>query len=340
MAILLTGGAGYIGSHIALELLNANYEVVSVDNYANSSLEALQRVQALTGKPIESYDVSLLDREGLETVFRNHTIEAVIHLAGLKAVGESVQLPLEYYRNNVSGTVVLLDVMQMFDIKKLVFSSSATVYAPGTETAIAEEHPLGPINPYGRTKWMIEMILQDLHRSAPEWSIACLRYFNPIGAHESGRIGEDPKGTPNNLFPYMTQVGIGKRPELFVFGADYDTPDGTGVRDYIHVMDLASGHVKAIEHVMASMGVEAYNLGTGQGYSVLQVVHAFEQATGKSLPYSITERRPGDVAVCYADPSKANSELKWFARRGIEEMCRDAWRWQSMYPDGYDKLKS
>ena len=338
MTILVTGGAGYIGSHTCVELLNAGYDIVVVDSFCNSKPEALKRVSEITGKEFPIYNVDLLQKEELETVFSEHEIEAVIHFAGLKAVGESVAIPLRYYHNNITGTLMLCEVMQAYGVKKMVFSSSATVYGTPKRVPISEDFPLQATNPYGRTKLMIEEILRDLYVSDNEWSIALLRYFNPIGAHPSGRIGEDPNGIPNNLMPYITQVAVGKLKELRVFGNDYPTVDGTGVRDYIHVVDLAIGHVKALEKVMNTTGVEAYNLGTGRGYSVLELVSAFEKVTGIKIPYKIVDRRPGDVAICYADPTKAKEELGWVATRGIEEMCRDAWRWQSNNPNGYESV--
>lgn len=336
MAILVTGGAGYIGSHTCVELLNSGYDIVVVDNFSNSKPEALARVRGITGKDFKSYEVDLLDGERLERVFLENNIEAVIHFAGLKAVGESVSIPLKYYHNNITGTLILCEVMQKHGVKKIVFSSSATVYGVPEKVPMSEDQSLGATNPYGRTKLMIEEIMRDLYVSDPEWSIALLRYFNPIGAHHSGRIGEDPNGIPNNLMPYITQVAAGKLKQLSVFGSDYDTPDGTGVRDYIHVVDLAEGHLKALEKIMSTQGVEAYNLGTGQGYSVLEVVDAFEKASGKKIPYIQVDRRPGDIASCYADPAKAKRELGWEAKKGIEEMCADSWRWQSMNPLGYE----
>ncbi|OQP10743.1 UDP-glucose 4-epimerase GalE [Geobacillus thermoleovorans] len=338
MAILITGGAGYIGSHTCVELLNGGYDIVVVDSFTNSKPESLRRVQEIAQRDFPYYQADLLERDALEAVFAKHSIEAVIHFAGLKAVGESVAVPLLYYHNNITGTLLLLDIMRQYGVKNIVFSSSATVYGMPDQVPIAEDFPLRPTNPYGRTKWMIEEILRDLYVSDPSWSIALLRYFNPIGAHPSGRIGEDPNGIPNNLMPYITQVAVGKLKELRVFGNDYPTIDGTGVRDYIHVVDLAIGHVKALEKVLAATGVEAYNLGTGRGYSVLEVVSAFERATGVTIPYKIADRRPGDVAVCYADPTKAERELGWTATRGIEDMCRDAWRWQSQNPNGYERV--
>ncbi len=335
MPILVTGGAGYIGSHTCLELLHAGIDVVVADNLHNSSLESLRRVQEMTGSSLHFYPVDLLNHSGLEEIFTNHHIEAVIHFAGLKAVGESVQVPLYYYQNNIAGTLVLCEMMHKHGVKKLVFSSSATVYGVPEQVPIPEHAPLCATNPYGRTKLMIEDILRDLHRSDPEWSIALLRYFNPIGAHPSGRIGEDPNGIPNNLMPYISQVAIGKQKQLHIFGADYPTADGTGIRDYIHVVDLATGHLHALDKVMIGTGIDAYNLGTGTGYSVLQMVRAFEQASGIKVPYKIVDRRPGDVAICYADSTKAREQLNWQAERGIEEMCRDAWTWQMHNPYGY-----
>jgi UDP-glucose 4-epimerase len=337
MAILVTGGAGYIGSHTCVELLNAGNEVIVVDNFSNSKPESLKRVKEITGKEFSFYEVDLLDRQALAKVFEENEIDAVIHFAGLKAVGESVSIPLHYYHNNITGTLMLCQVMQEFNVKNLVFSSSATVYGMPEKMPISEDFPLSTTNPYGSTKLMIEQILKDLYVADNSWSIALLRYFNPIGAHESGRIGEDPNGIPNNLMPYITQVSVGKLKELQVFGNDYSTVDGTGVRDYIHVVDLAVGHLKALEKVLETNGVEAYNLGTGTGYSVLQLVSAFEKASGNKVPYKIVERRPGDVAVCYADPAKASIELGWEAKRGIEEMCLDSWRWQEKNPQGYEE---
>ncbi|PLR91240.1 UDP-glucose 4-epimerase GalE [Bacillus sp. T33-2] len=336
MAVLVTGGAGYIGTHTCVELLNANYEIVVIDNFSNSKAEALQRVSELTGKSFKTYEVDLLDMKGIERVFSENDIEAVIHFAGLKAVGESVSMPLYYYHNNITGTINLCNVMSQFGIKKLVFSSSATVYGMPEEVPISEDFPLSATNPYGRTKLMIEEILRDLFVSDNSWSIALLRYFNPIGAHESGRIGEDPNGIPNNLMPFITQVAAGKLNQLKVFGGDYATVDGTGVRDYIHVVDLAIGHLKALAAVQCNLGVEAYNLGTGRGYSVLEVVSAFEKASGKKIPYTIVERRPGDIAECYANPHKAQRILGWTAEKEIDEMCADSWRWQVNNINGYN----
>ena len=336
MSILVTGGAGYIGSHTCVELLNAGYDVVVIDNLDNSSEEALRRVEQITGKNVKFYKGDLLNREDVENVFEQESIDSVIHFAGLKAVGESVAKPLEYYHNNITGTLVLCDVMRQHGCKSIVFSSSATVYGDPAFVPITEECPKGKItNPYGQTKGMLEQILTDLHVGDPEWKVILLRYFNPIGAHKSGLIGEDPKGIPNNLVPYIAQVSVGKLEKLGVFGDDYPTPDGTGVRDYIHVVDLAVGHVKAIEKLNSLEGVEIYNLGTGKGYSVLEVLHAYEKACGKTLPYEIKARRPGDIPTCYADPTKAKKELGWEAKYGIEEMCEDSYRWQSMNPNGY-----
>lgn len=335
MSILVTGGAGYIGSHTCVELLKAGFELVVVDNFSNSKIESIKRVKEITGKNFLFYDVDLLQKVDVETIFKEHPISAVIHFAGLKAVGESVSRPLHYYQNNVTGTLNLCDVMSQFGVKNMVFSSSATVYGVPELVPMSEDFPLSATNPYGRTKWMIEEILRDLFVADSDWSIALLRYFNPIGAHESGRIGEAPNAIPNNLMPFITQVAVGKLPQLQVYGDDYSTVDGTGVRDYIHVVDLAQGHVKALEKVMSVKGVHAYNLGRGTGYSVLELVAAFEKVSGVKIPYQIVDRRPGDVAVCYADPKKAMEELNWVAFRGIEEMCKDSWRWQKNNPNGF-----
>lgn len=336
MAILVAGGAGYIGSHTCVELLNRGYEVVVVDNLYNSSEAALDRVKQITGKTAKFYQVDILDKEALNLVFEKENIETVINFAGLKAVGESVSKPWQYYHNNISGTLILCDVMRSHGCKNMIFSSSATVYGDPAEIPITENCAKGEItNPYGRTKGMLEQILTDLHAGDPEWNVMLLRYFNPIGAHESGLIGEDPKGIPNNLVPYIAQVAVGKLSSLGVFGDDYNTPDGTGVRDYIHVVDLAIGHVKAIERQKRSKGVHVYNLGTGVGYSVLDVVKAYEKASQKSIPYIVKPRRAGDIATCYCDATKAKEELGWKAEKGIEEMCADSWKWQSMNPDGY-----
>lgn len=335
MAILITGGAGYVGSHICVELIYAGYDIIVVDNLSNSNRESIKRVELITGREIIFYQIDLLNQKDLETVFFENRIEAVIHCAGLKAAGDSVRTPLHYYQNNVTGTIILCEVMKKFNVKKMVFSSSATVYGIPEFVPICESLLPRPINPYGRSKWMIEEILRDLHLSNNEWSITLLRYFNPIGAHKSGLIGEDPNGIPNNLMPIITKVAAGKLKNLYVYGNCYQTVDGTGVRDYIHVADLANGHLKALEKTFNSSGVEVYNLGTGEGYSVLELISAFELATGVRIPYKITNPRPGDVATCYADPVKARQELGWRAEIGIREMCEDAWRWQSNNPDGY-----
>lgn len=335
MKVLVTGGAGYIASHTNLELLNSGYEVVAIDNLSNSCKESIYRVEKLTGKKIKFYENDILDKEALIKIFEEEKIDAVIHFAGLKAVGESCRIPLQYYKNNVTGTVNLLEVMEMYNVKNLVFSSSATVYGDPKTVPITEDFPLSATNPYGRTKLMIEEILRDLHAADNEWNIAILRYFNPIGAHESGEIGEDPNGIPNNLVPYIAKVAMGILDKINVFGNDYDTPDGTGVRDYIHVVDLAIGHIKAIEKLKENPGLVTYNLGTGRGYSVLEIIHNYEKACNKKLPYVITDRRPGDIAVSYADPTKANRELGWKAERDIEQMCRDSYNWQSKNPNGY-----
>lgn len=337
MRILVTGGAGYIGSHTCIELLNAGYEVVVLDNLYNSSEKALERVKQITGKDLTFYEADILDKEALEKIFDKEQIDGVIHFAGLKAVGESVAKPLEYYHNNMTGTFNLCDVMRKHGCKNIIFSSSATVYGDPAFIPITEECPKGKItNPYGQTKGMLEQVLTDLWVADHEWNVVLLRYFNPIGAHESGLIGEDPKGIPNNLVPYIAQVAVGKLECLGVFGNDYDTPDGTGVRDYIHVVDLAKGHVKAMKKLEPGSGVSIYNLGTGNGYSVLQVVKAFEKACGKEIKYAIKPRRAGDIATCYCDASKAKRDLGWEAEKGIEEMCADSWRWQSMNPNGYN----
>ena len=336
MRILVTGGAGYIGSHTCLELLNQGHEVVVADNLCNSCEEALNRVKELTGKDLTFYKVDMLDKEGLDQMFDKEKIDAVIHFAGLKAVGESVAKPLEYYHNNITGTLNLCDSMRNHGVKKIIFSSSATVYGDPAFVPITEDCPKGKItNPYGQTKSMLEQVLTDLHVADPEWNVILLRYFNPVGAHESGRIGEDPTGIPNNLTPYITQVAVGKLKEVSVFGNDYDTPDGTGVRDYIHVMDLAVGHVKALKKFHDKPDVYIYNLGTGRGYSVLEMIRAFSKAVGHDITYVIKPRRAGDIATCYADATKAKKELGWVAERDIDDMCRDAWRWQSQNPNGY-----
>ena len=338
MAILVTGGAGFIGSHTCVELLNAGYEIVVVDNYYNANPKSLERVKELTGKDFKSYECDIRDSEGMDKIFKENKIDAVIHFAGLKAVGESCQKPIEYYDNNIGGTLKLCDVMRNNGCKNIVFSYSATVYGMKNVSPLKETMKTGgTTNPYGTTKYMIEIILEDIYKSDNEWNVTLLRYFNPIGAHESGRIGENPSGIPNNLMPYITQVAIGKRPFLSVYGNDYDTPDGTCIRDYIHVVDLADGHVKAVNNILdGKKGVQIFNLGTGKGYSVLDIVKAFSKAYGKELPYKIAPRRPGDLAVCFSDPSKAKEVLGWEAKRGIDDMCRDSWNWQSKNPNGYD----
>lgn len=335
MKILVTGGAGFIGSHAAVELLENGYEIVVVDNLSNSQIESIQRVKELTGKDFPFYEVDLLDAEALDAIFVNNDIDAVMHFAGLKAVGESVQMPLAYYHNNITGTLILCETMKKHGVKNIVFSSSATVYGNPDRVPIDESFPLSATNPYGRTKLMIEEILRDLHVSDSSWRIAILRYFNPIGAHESGRIGENPTGIPNNLMPYITQVAIGKREQLQVFGNDYDTHDGTGVRDYIHVVDLAKGHLKALQYLDENEGIETFNLGTGTGYSVLDLVESFGEVTSTDIPYQIVERRPGDIGVCYANPEKAKTILGWHAEKDLKEMCKDSWKWQSQNPNGF-----
>lgn len=338
MKILVTGGAGFIGSHTCVELLNAGYEIVVVDNLYNSSEKSLDRVRELTGKDFAFYPFDIRDKENMRKIFEDHKIDACIHFAGLKAVGESVRKPLEYYDNNIGGTLALCEVMREYGCKKIVFSSSATVYGSSNISPLKEDMKTGgTTNPYGTTKYMIEIILDDFHKGDSEWAVTLLRYFNPIGAHKSGRIGENPNGIPNNLMPYITQVAIGKLPYLNVFGDDYDTHDGTGVRDYIHVVDLALGHVKAVEKILKDEpAVNVYNLGTGNGYSVLDIVKAFEQASGQKIEYKIVDRRPGDLDVCYSDASKALNELGWKAERDLLEMCEDSWRWQSGNPNGFD----
>ena len=336
MKILVTGGAGFIGSHTVVELQSAGYEVAVVDNLYNASPKVIGRLEAITGKKVPFYKVDIRDREGLTEVFEQEKPDAVIHFAGLKAVGESVRKPWEYYENNINGTLVLTDVMRKCGCKNIIFSSSATVYGDPAFIPITEECPKGTCtNPYGWTKWMLEQILSDLHTADPEWNVVLLRYFNPIGAHKSGTIGENPNGIPNNLMPYITQVAVGKLEKLHVFGNDYDTHDGTGVRDYIHVVDLAKGHVCALKKLEPGSGLSIYNLGTGVGYSVLDIVNSFEEATGVKIPYVIDPRRAGDIAECYSSPEKAEKELGWKAENGIREMCEDAWRWQSMNPQGY-----
>ncbi|MBQ7599790.1 MAG: UDP-glucose 4-epimerase GalE [Clostridia bacterium] len=336
MAILVTGGTGYIGSHTVVELMQSGYDVVVCDNLSNSSPISLDRVAEITGKKPVFYEADIRDREAMNEIFENEKIDSVIHFAGLKAVGESVQKPWEYYENNISGTLILVDVMRKHGCKNIIFSSSATIYGDPAFVPITEDCPKGQCtNPYGWTKSMLEQILTDIQKADNEWNVVLLRYFNPIGAHKSGLIGENPNGIPNNLMPYVTQVAVGKRPFLGVFGNDYDTHDGTGVRDYIHVVDLAKGHVKAVNKINEKCGLKIYNLGTGNGYSVLDVVNNFEKATGVKVPYKIMPRRPGDIATCYASADKAAEELGWKAENGILEMCEDAWRWQKMNPEGF-----
>lgn len=337
MTVLVTGGAGYIGSHTCIELIKAGHTVLVLDNLVNSSPESLRRVEAIVQQPVDFVEGDIRDTALLDRVFSEHDIDAVVHFAGLKAVGESTEKPLDYYDNNVYGTLCLLQVMKRHGCKNLVFSSSATVYGDPHTVPIQEHFPLSATNPYGRSKLMIEDILRDMYASDPEWQVALLRYFNPVGAHESGTIGEDPNGIPNNLMPFITQVAIGKREALSVFGSDYNTPDGTGVRDYIHVVDLAKGHVKAIEKLNSKPGCVAYNLGTGVGYSVLDMVKALEKASGCKVPYKLVDRRPGDISCCYADPAHAEQELGWRAERGLEDMMADSWRWQSQNPEGYQR---
>ncbi|MCQ2522475.1 MAG: UDP-glucose 4-epimerase GalE [Lachnospiraceae bacterium] len=337
MRILVTGGAGYIGSHTVVELLKSGHEAVVLDNLVNASKESVKRVEEITGKAIPFYEVDILDEQGLRAVFEKEKIDAVIHFAGLKAVGESVEKPWEYYHNNITGSLVLLDVMRKYDVKNIIFSSSATVYGDPDTVPITENSPKKECtNPYGSTKSMLETIMSDMQKADPTWNVVLLRYFNPIGAHESGRIGENPRGIPNNLMPYITQVAVGKREKLGVFGNDYPTPDGTGVRDYIHVVDLALGHVKALQKIEEKAGLCIYNLGTGKGTSVLELVHDFEKASGVTIPYEIKPRRAGDIAVNYADPSKAEKELGWKAQFDTLRMCEDSWRWQSSNPNGYE----
>lgn len=335
MAVLVTGGAGFIGSHATVELLENDYKVVVVDNLSNSQLASIERIKEMTGKEFVFHQVDLLDYQAMDDVFTQHDITAVMHFAGYKAVGQSVQMPLNYYNNNISGTVTLCEIMLKHKVEKLVFSSSATVYGNPERVPIEENFALSATNPYGRTKLMSEEILQDLAIANPSFRIAILRYFNPIGAHPSGKLGEDPRGVPNNLIPFITQVAIGKRQELQVFGGDYDTGDGTGVRDYIHVMDLVKGHIKALEYLDTHEGIETFNLGTGTGYSVLEILHSFNDVTGKEIPYKITDRRPGDIGVCYANPEKAKKLLGWQAEKSLKEMCQDSWNWQVQNPDGF-----
>ncbi len=337
MKVLVTGGAGYIGSHTIVELLNSGHEVIAFDNFYNSKPESLNRVKKITGKDFKFYEADMLDKAALTKIFDENEIDAVIHFAGLKAVGESVQKPIMYYHNNITGTLTLLEVMESHGVRNIVFSSSATVYGNSEIVPVREDFPTGtPTNPYGYTKLMQEIMLTDLYKSNNDWTVTLLRYFNPVGAHESGLIGEDPQNIPNNLAPYVSQVAIGKLPFLRVFGNDYDTPDGTGVRDFIHVVDLAIGHIKALDASATRKGVFTYNLGTGNGYSVLDLVKAFEKASGVEIPYQIVERREGDIGSLYADPSKAKAEIGFEAKRGIDDMCRDIWRWQKNNPNGFD----
>ncbi len=335
MAVLVTGGAGFIGSHTVVVLQESGYDVVVLDNLCNASEKCLERVEKITGKKVPFYKTDIRDRDGLEEIFSKEKIDSVIHFAGLKAVGESVEMPWEYYENNISGTLILLDVMRKHNVKNFIFSSSATVYGDPAEIPITENCPKGQCtNPYGWTKSMLEQILSDIQKADPSWNVILLRYFNPIGAHKSGTIGDNPNGIPNNLMPYITQVAVGKLPELGIFGNDYDTPDGTGVRDYIHVMDLADGHVKALKKIDENCGLEIYNLGTGNGCSVLELVKNFEEASGVKIPYSIKPRRAGDIATCYANADKAKKELGWEAKYNIKDMCEDSWRWQKNNPNG------
>jgi len=336
MKILVTGGTGYIGSHTCVELLEAGHDIIVVDNLSNSKYESLNRVRRITDKTLEFYKVDLLDRNDLNSIFKSHKIDTVMHFAGLKAVGESVSIPLQYYHNNITGTLTLCEVMEENNVRNMVFSSSATVYGNPHKVPITEDFPLSATNPYGRTKLMIEEILKDLHTSNDNWNIVLLRYFNPVGAHPCGLIGEDPNGIPNNLLPYISQVAIGKLSRVSVFGNNYPTKDGTGVRDYIHVVDLATGHLKALDKILSKSGVSIYNLGTGQGYSVIEMIEAFRKASCKDIPFEIVDRRPGDIASCYADASKAKEELGWAATKNIDQMCEDAWHWQTNNPNGYE----
>lgn len=335
--ILVTGGTGYIGSHTVVELLNLDYEVVIIDNYTNSKPEVLNRIESITGKKPIFYEVDILNQQLLEVIFKKHALDAVIHFSGYKAVDESIEKPLMYYHNNLTGTLILCKLMEKYKVTKIVFSSSATVYGVNNTSPLTEDLPISATNPYGTSKLMIEQILRDTYVANRNWSIVLLRYFNPIGAHESGLIGEDPNGKPNNLMPYITQVAVGKRDELLVFGNDYETKDGTGVRDYIHVVDLAIGHIKALEYIDKHQGVEAINLGTGVGYSVLDVVNSFMEVTDRNIPYKIVERRAGDIGTCFSDPSKAKMLLEWRAKKSIWEMCRDSWKWQKNNQNGYNK---
>ena len=338
MSVLVTGGAGYIGSNTVIELLEDNKEVVIVDNFSNSNPMVLDRIKQITNKDFKFYEVDVTDKEALEVVFRENKIDSVIHFAAYKAVGESVQKPLEYYTNNITNTLTVLNLMKQYNVKNFVFSSSATVYGDPHACPIKEDFPLSTTNPYGATKLMIEDMLRDISKADSNFNIAILRYFNPVGAHKSGLIGEDPNDIPNNLMPYISQVAVGRLEELSIFGDDYNTADGTGVRDYIHVVDLANGHLKALNKLNSDCGLVTYNLGTGNGYSVLDMVNAFSEASGKKVSYKIVDRRPGDVAMCYADPTKANNELGWNAKYGIKEMCEDTWRWQSNNQSGYCEL--
>ncbi|QJA09358.1 UDP-glucose 4-epimerase GalE [Romboutsia sp. CE17] len=335
MSVLVTGGAGYIGSHTTIELIEAGHEVIIVDDFSNSNPVVIERIEELSGKKVKFYEIDITDKEKLEAVFKENKIDSVIHFAAYKAVGESVEKPLEYYINNLTSTLVVLDLMREYGVKKFVFSSSATVYGDPVKNPILEDFDLSVTNPYGRTKLMIEDMLRDICKADKSLDVAILRYFNPVGAHKSGRIGEEPNGIPNNLMPYITKVAIGSLKELNVFGDDYPTHDGTGVRDYIHVVDLARGHVKALDKLSENPGLVTYNLGTGNGYSVLDLVKAFSKASNREIPYKIVERRAGDIAMCYADPSKAEKELGWKAEYGIDDMCQDSWRWQSQNPNGY-----
>lgn len=335
MSVLVTGGAGYIGSHTTIELIEAGHEVIIVDDFSNSNPVVIERIEELSGKKVKFYEIDITDKEKLEAVFKENKIDSVIHFAAYKAVGESVEKPLEYYINNLTSTLVVLDLMRKYGVKKFVFSSSATVYGDPVKNPILEDFDLSVTNPYGRTKLMIEDMLRDICKADKSLDVAILRYFNPVGAHKSGRIGEEPNGIPNNLMPYITKVAIGSLKELNVFGDDYPTHDGTGVRDYIHVVDLARGHVKALDKLSENPGLVTYNLGTGNGYSVLDLVKAFSKASNREIPYKIVERRAGDIAMCYADPSKAEKELGWKAEYGIDDMCQDSWRWQSQNPNGY-----
>lgn len=336
MRILITGGSGYIGSHTVLELLESNHEITVIDNFINSDLESLHRVKRITGKSFRFHEMDLLDTDALDQLFRQNDFEAVVHFAALKSVGESVEKPMIYYRNNFCGTLNLVEVMQKYAVKRLIFSSSATVYGKAKTVPILETAPTNAMNPYGRTKLFVEEMLKDVYESDPSWSIIILKYFNPIGAHRSGMIGEDPSGIPNNLLPYITQVAVGRREKVHVFGDDYETPDGSGVRDYIHVVDLAKGHVRAVNKTKDTSGLSIYNLGTGNGYSVFELIKKISEVSNVDIPFEVTHRRAGDIAVCYADATRAQKELGWSAQFGLEEMCRDSWRWQKLNPKGYD----